>query len=30
VVGVLHPKVIEQFSLKLPCSILELNIEPFI
>ena len=30
VVGVLHPNVIEQFGLKLPCSILELNIEPFV
>jgi phenylalanyl-tRNA synthetase beta chain len=30
VIGVLHPNVIEQFDLKLPCSILELNIEPFV
>jgi phenylalanyl-tRNA synthetase beta chain len=30
VIGVLHPNVIEQFGLKLPCSILELNIEPFV
>ncbi|CAF4556333.1 unnamed protein product, partial [Rotaria sp. Silwood2] len=30
VVGVLHPNVIEHFSLKLPCSVLEINIEPFI
>jgi phenylalanyl-tRNA synthetase beta chain len=30
VVGVLHPDVIEQFGLKVPCSILEINIEPFV
>ncbi|CAF1020596.1 unnamed protein product [Rotaria sp. Silwood1] len=30
VVGVLHPNVIEHFGLKLPCSILEINIEPFV
>ena len=30
VIGVLHPNVIEQFGLKVPCSILELNIEPFV
>ena len=30
VMGVLHPNVIEQFGLKLPCSMLELNIEPFV
>ncbi|CAF1151673.1 unnamed protein product [Adineta steineri] len=29
-IGVLHPNVIEQFGLKLPCSVLELNIEPFV
>jgi len=29
-IGVLHPNVIEQFGLKVPCSILELNIEPFV
>lgn len=30
VIGVLHPNVIGQFGLKLPCSILEINIEPFV
>jgi phenylalanyl-tRNA synthetase beta chain len=30
VIGVLHPNVIEQFGLKLPCSVLEINIEPFV
>jgi len=30
VVGVLHPNVIEQFGLKVPCSVLEINIEPFV
>ncbi|CAF1198514.1 unnamed protein product [Rotaria sordida] len=30
VIGVLHPNVIENFGLKLPCSILEINIEPFV
>ncbi|CAF1000666.1 unnamed protein product [Adineta steineri] len=30
IIGVLHPNVIEQFGLKLPCSILEINIEPFV
>jgi phenylalanyl-tRNA synthetase beta chain len=30
IVGVLHPNVIEQFGLKLPCSVLEINIEPFV
>ena len=30
VVGVLHPNVIERFGLKLLCSILEINIEPFV
>ncbi|CAF3878683.1 unnamed protein product [Rotaria sp. Silwood2] len=30
VIGVLHPNVIEHSALKLPCSILELNIEPFV
>lgn len=30
VIGVLHPNVIEQFGLKVPCSILELNVEPFV
>lgn len=30
VIGVLHPNVIEQFGLKVPCSLLELNIEPFV
>jgi len=30
VVGVLHPNVIEHFALKLPCSVLEINIEPFV
>ncbi|CAF0808528.1 unnamed protein product [Rotaria sp. Silwood1] len=29
-IGVLHPNVIEHFGLKSPCSILELNIEPFV
>ncbi|CAF0733337.1 unnamed protein product [Adineta steineri] len=29
-IGVLHPNVIEQFGLKLPCSVIELNIEPFV
>ncbi|CAF4842842.1 unnamed protein product [Rotaria sp. Silwood1] len=29
-IGVLHPNVIEHFGLKFPCSILELNIEPFV
>ncbi|CAF3269906.1 unnamed protein product [Rotaria socialis] len=30
VVGVLHPNVIENFGLRLPCSILEINIESFV
>jgi len=30
VIGVLHPNVIEQFGLKLPCSVVEINIEPFV
>ncbi|CAF0954805.1 unnamed protein product [Adineta ricciae] len=30
VIGVLHPNVIEQFGLKVPCSALEINIEPFV
>jgi len=29
-IGVLHPNVIEHFDLKLPCSVLEINIEPFV
>ncbi len=30
VIGVLHPNVIEQFGLKLPCSALEIDIEQFV
>nr|CAG4636889.1 EOG090X03QT [Ceriodaphnia reticulata]SVE72848.1 EOG090X03QT [Ceriodaphnia reticulata] len=30
VVGVLHPEVITSFDLNLPCSALELNLEPFL
>lgn len=29
-IGVLHPEVIEAFDLALPCSVLEINIEPFV
>lgn len=29
-VGVLHPDVVTSFDLNLPCSSLELNIEPFL
>lgn len=29
-VGVLHPDVIHNFELNLPCCALELNIEPFL
>ena len=28
--GVLHPDVIHNFELNLPCSALEINIEPFL
>ncbi|XP_051156804.1 phenylalanine--tRNA ligase beta subunit [Leptopilina boulardi] len=28
--GVLHPNVISKFELNLPCSVLEINIEPFL
>jgi len=30
VMGVLHPEVITGFDLNLPCSALEINIEPFL
>ncbi|UJR09483.1 hypothetical protein I4U23_013721 [Adineta vaga] len=30
IIGVLHPNVIEQFGLKVPCSVVEINLEPFI
>lgn len=30
VIGVLHPNVIKQFELKVPCAVLEINIEPFV
>uniref|UniRef100_A0A1E1XU16 Phenylalanine--tRNA ligase beta subunit n=1 Tax=Amblyomma sculptum TaxID=1581419 RepID=A0A1E1XU16_AMBSC len=29
-IGVLHPEVIVAFDLSLPCSVLEINIEPFV
>lgn len=29
-IGVLHPEVIAAFDLSLPCSVLEINIEPFV
>lgn len=29
-IGVLHPEVIAAFDLALPCSVLEINIEPFV
>lgn len=29
-VGVLHPDVIHNFELNLPCCALEINIEPFL
>lgn len=29
-IGVLHPTVLEAFELTTPCSVLELNIEPFV
>lgn len=28
--GILHPEVLENFDISLPCSVLELNLEPFI
>lgn len=28
--GVLHPKVLQAFEVSHPCSVLELNIEPFV
>lgn len=28
--GILHPEVITAFSLNMPCSALEINIEPFV
>ena len=28
--GVLHPEVVTAFDLTLPCSALEINIEPFL
>jgi len=29
-IGVLHPEVISNFDLSLPCSAFEINIEPFL
>lgn len=29
-IGVLHPEVINAFDLPLPCSVMEMNIEPFV
>lgn len=29
-IGVLHPDVITKFELTMPCSSLEINIEPFL
>jgi phenylalanyl-tRNA synthetase beta chain len=28
--GILHPSVLENFSLVNPCSVLEINVEPFL
>lgn len=28
--GVLHPDVVTKFDLNLPCSVLEINLEPFL
>ena len=30
IVGVIHPDVVTAFDLNLPCSALELNVEPFL
>jgi phenylalanyl-tRNA synthetase beta chain len=28
--GVLHPDVVTKFDLNLPCTVLEINLEPFL
>ena len=29
-VGVIHPNVLKNFDLSYPCSVLEINVEPFV
>lgn len=28
--GILHPQIVKEFDLNMPCSALEINIEPFL